>query len=256
MTPSDENTTPDPVETDDPQPQPVTTTVAAHDAHAAVHPGAPPAAATGDGPDDTAGHPAGDAASRPTMTLTVDHGALTDAPVWESHARGTNWAATITAIDPAKPGGLDRAFWQRARGDFLYLLPERGVRVGDALEFAGDYTTASGNRSPNRWYGVVTEIGTATLVLAGYDTARAAYEAGQELLSRRIDGQPDAVDTSVELALAELNAALTEPGRCWYVRRGPVPDAPTLPGELDRIEFVLLTDDAAREAGLLEDSRT
>ena len=66
----------------------------------------------------------------------LELGALTEVPVWESHERGTNFAATLTGLNPSSPGGLDRVFWKRAKGGYFYLVPD-GLQPGALVEFAG-----------------------------------------------------------------------------------------------------------------------
>jgi len=86
------------------------------------------------------------------VRVRVVAGGIPEAPVWESHKRGKNWAAIVGA-DPRMPGGLSRRFLERGRGDFLYMLGD--LSLFDALEFAGDYVSFNGNVTQNRWYGVV-----------------------------------------------------------------------------------------------------
>jgi hypothetical protein len=84
--------------------------------------------------------------------LPVANGALLEAPILETHIRGTNYLA-IVDVDGTMPGGLERRFCPRARGDCLYLIESIGVF--DALEFAADYTTSVGKRKRIRWHGIV-----------------------------------------------------------------------------------------------------
>lgn len=91
------------------------------------------------------------------LTLKISHGALTEVPKWENHARGKNWWAKI-AIDPTAPGGLKRVFANKARGDdFFYLVPD-WCKPGTPVEFAGDYISGGGKRSRDRMWGVITEV--------------------------------------------------------------------------------------------------
>jgi len=99
-----------------------------------------------------------------TITLAIEHGALTEVPKWENHKRGKNWWAKI-AIDPTAPGGLKRHFADKARGDdFYYLIPE-WAKPGVPVEFAGDYISGGGRRSRDRMWGVITEVHADKLVL-------------------------------------------------------------------------------------------
>lgn len=86
------------------------------------------------------------------VRIRVVAGGISEAPVWEAHKRGKNWAAIIGA-DPRMPGGLSRRFLERGRGDFLYMLGD--LSLFDAVEFAGDYVSWGGGVSQNRWHGVV-----------------------------------------------------------------------------------------------------
>ncbi len=55
-------------------------------------------------------------------TISIQHGALMDAPVYQTHSRGKNWFATIKP-NPTAPAGLDRKFHEKGKGDYYYLLP-------------------------------------------------------------------------------------------------------------------------------------
>lgn len=85
--------------------------------------------------------------------LTLANGALLTAPIYENHRRGSNWLAVID-IDATMPGGLERRFMERGKGECICLVEQVGLF--DALEFAADYTTSVGKKIRNRWYGVVT----------------------------------------------------------------------------------------------------
>jgi len=187
-------------------------------------------------------------AAAPVEILPIDHGALTKCPVWETHSRGKNWAATIT-VDPVMPGGLGRQFWDHAQGaDHYYLVPP-GLRVGDAVEFAGDYFTGGGSRQKDRHFRTVTAVTADALTMACYDTAREAIDAGAA--ARRALDAPkkitsDLLDSAVEDALVALNEAVTEPGYTWYTERH------FDEGQVVELRFQLLDDDAARARGLLD----
>ena len=51
----------------------------------------------------------------------------------------------VISKDPAAPAGLGREFQPKARGEYGYMLSS--LKVGDAVEIAGDYTSGGGNRS-------------------------------------------------------------------------------------------------------------
>lgn len=97
---------------------------------------------------------------REPLKFAVMNGAMLEAPVWETHERGSNWAAVI-GVDPTKPGGLSRTFVERGRGVCLYTVDQ--VTVFDPMEFAGDYFTYAGSKRMTRWYGVVSEKNTEGL---------------------------------------------------------------------------------------------
>lgn len=112
------------------------------------------------------------------ISLPVEHGALREAPVFEPHKRGRNWCAVIQP-DPAKPGGLDRAFLEVAKGDGNYYLTAP-IRAGDALEFGADYISGSGNPQRKRFYAVVLEATDQYIELEPYPTARDCLIAAEK----------------------------------------------------------------------------
>jgi hypothetical protein len=117
------------------------------------------------------------------VRLEIREGALTELPVvndrilWESHARGKNWMATI-ARDPTAPNGLARTFLAKARGDYFYLCPPGTLAVGDAVEIGADYYTAGGNATRRRWYGHVAAVAAGWIDLVPAPSAAAAIDAG------------------------------------------------------------------------------
>jgi len=91
------------------------------------------------------------------VTLSVINGVLFQAPIYELHAtRAVNYLAIID-VDGTCPGGLSRRFASKVRGEGLFAVEQIGVL--DALEFAADKAPyfAGGNKTRNRWYGVVVE---------------------------------------------------------------------------------------------------
>lgn len=121
------------------------------------------------------------------IALRVEDGALASIPrgYWESHSRGKNWMALISS-DPTKPGGLDRTFTQKAKGDLYYMLPF--WMAGDAVEFGADYYSGGGRKSPKRWYGFFVRSfdgenydgeATSYVVLRACSTAKEAIKAGE-----------------------------------------------------------------------------
>jgi hypothetical protein len=124
---------------------------------------------------------------------SIEDGALIECPVYETHKRGKNWAATIT-VDPAKPGGLGREFWTHAKGESYYMVP--ALSVGDAVEFGGDYYSGSGRKTADRWYGYVVRIDPETdeeygrLILCQCSTGKAAVKEGEKYAAKQATGLP------------------------------------------------------------------
>jgi hypothetical protein len=85
----------------------------------------------------------------------VMNGGLLEVPIWGSHHRCKNWAA-IVSLDPTKPGGIDRWWFNRGSGPVKLIVPNE-LEVHDPVEFGADYIRGSGYRDPERWYGVILE---------------------------------------------------------------------------------------------------
>jgi hypothetical protein len=117
-----------------------------------------------------------------TIRIACAGGAMLEAPIWETHHRGTNYLAVI-GVDPTMPGGLSRRFINKGRGDCFYLTEQ--LAVGDAREFAGDYTTSVGARKRERLYGVVVEKTDRVLVVKPYEKGILAVVAAEELRRAR-----------------------------------------------------------------------
>lgn len=78
--------------------------------------------------------------------------------IFESHKRGTNWIATVKP-NRASPGGLDRDFWAKGSGGGRWCkIPPSGLRRGDLIEFAGDYSSTRGNKTRDRSYVLVLRV--------------------------------------------------------------------------------------------------
>jgi len=149
-----------------------------------------------------------------TKTYPVEHGAMTDVPIYENHERGTNWLAKISP-NPSAPGGLDREFVERGRGKYYYLVAD--LEPGTPVEFGADYRTSGGRKRPNRWYGVVARVATDAIEFAPANDADEAFALAEEM--------EDEIPTINRLALkderdalvarlAEIDEAL---GREWVV---------------------------------------
>ena len=119
-----------------------------------------------------------------SYNLKVEENALTEAPCWENHRRGKNWCAEISK-NPGKPGGLERIFWERARGTYLYHMPT-DLEVGVPLEFGADYYTIAGSPKRTRIYGVVTAVAPDCITFETYPTAVQAIKAGEALTASLI----------------------------------------------------------------------
>ncbi len=119
-------------------------------------------------------------------TSVVLAGGIVSAPIYETHHRGKNWAAIIQA-NPTSPGGIDRVWLPRGRGEFLYMVGR--LDRFDAVEFGADYVTMMGNKHPKRWFGVVRvltgnqieieEVGSAVTALLRSIELRAVVPALQ-----------------------------------------------------------------------------
>jgi hypothetical protein len=116
-----------------------------------------------------------------TISLQVESGALIQAPIWESRRGGRNWLAVISP-NPRAPGGLDRRFLDRGRGEYLYLL-NRDLRRGRPVEFGADL-----GHDRNRWYGLVLSVSDSEVTLEHHRTARAACTAAAAMAP---DPDPD-----------------------------------------------------------------
>jgi len=124
--------------------------------------------------------------------LGIEAGALIEVPCWESHRRGRNWFATITGKDPRAPGGFARAFHNRARGEFFYLIDD--VQEGDAIEFGGDYYTGSGKSVRDRVHGVVRSITDSEIVIERAKGPAGALKLAAALVVGGAEGTGEVTD--------------------------------------------------------------
>jgi hypothetical protein len=95
-------------------------------------------------------------------SLLVANHALLNAPIFETHSRGSNWLAVID-VDASQPGGLSRRFMPRGRGECLYTIEQ--LSLFDPVEFGADYTSSFGGKKRDRWYGVVTALTEGSLIV-------------------------------------------------------------------------------------------
>ncbi len=130
--------------------------------------------------------------------LLVANGALLQAPIFETHSRGSNWLALID-VDMSQPGGLSRRFMNRGRGECLYDVEQVGLF--DAVEFGADYTTSMGSKKRHRMYGVV--VGKTDGMLAIEEAA-----SGAKAVVRSKEARQSTADRAAALRL-EKEALIT-----------------------------------------------
>jgi hypothetical protein len=121
-------------------------------------------------------------------TLRILEGGLLDAPVWSAQKRARNWCATVRA-DPTAPGGMQRRFWNHGRGDIFRYIVATDLITLDVVEFGADQIAWSGNRHPDRFYGVVVELTKDKLVLAECPSASVAFVLAEDLRAQAREGQ-------------------------------------------------------------------
>jgi hypothetical protein len=159
--------------------------------------------------------------------LLVANGALLQAPVHETHFRGSNWLAIID-VDASCPGGLSRRFVNRGRGECLYDIEQ--VNCFDSIEFGADYTTSLGSKKRLRWHGIVAAKTEGFLLVeecqSGAKAVLRAKEARQNVTDRAaaIRAQRDALLSKAEeldREIASLEAteaeAASSPNRALVV---------------------------------------
>jgi len=111
------------------------------------------------------------------LKLRLANGALLDVPVYQKHKRGTNWCAIID-IDGTAPGGLSRRWLPKGKGACYYMT--EGLTLFDPVEFGADYTTTTGNRHRDRWYGVIIAKTDDFLLIEAYKSGPAAILAAKD----------------------------------------------------------------------------
>ncbi len=107
---------------------------------------------------------------------------------YESHRRGKNWTATVKC-NKAAPGGMDRNFWSHGSGS--YVVP--ACTVGDYLEVAADYYTASGGKRSDRHYFRVLEINSERIVVreSGTPPAKPGDVDAERFAAGLVDTAPE-----------------------------------------------------------------
>ena len=135
------------------------------------------------------------------MCLDIDSEAIEN-PIYESHKRGSNWAAILVGKNAAS---MDRQFLPQ-KGS---VIDVSGIHLGLVLEIAGDYTSSGGNKTRNRIYGVVADRNELALVLDIYASdAKALSAANKGIKSIEADDEPLA---TVDPYVAKLaDAVMTE----------------------------------------------
>lgn len=111
-------------------------------------------------------------------TFKIELNAMLEVPIWETHKRGTNWAAIIEK-NPDSPGGIGRDFLTKAKGDYYYKVDK--LSLNSPIEFGADYTSNGGKKYRKRWFGVVIKITEEELYIQEYLTARQAINNAKAL---------------------------------------------------------------------------
>jgi hypothetical protein len=98
------------------------------------------------------------------LEAVVKNGCVDQGPIhYESHKRGRNWMATVTA-DKTKPGGLARSFWDKGTTSWRKL--PAGLMAGDVVEVAGEYVTGGGRNDKDRIYIRIVAVEAGRLLYA------------------------------------------------------------------------------------------
>lgn len=112
---------------------------------------------------------------------------------------------------------MTRKFWTQARGQaaqiFKYIIPDT-LSTYEVIEFGADDIAYSGNRRPNRWYGVVLAlVGGTQLCVCPCENAAAAFMTANELRATILAKAPTnpVEEPAPESAPAPAPAAEPEP---------------------------------------------
>lgn len=142
----------------------------------------------------------------------IEEGCLARVPVYESHSRGKNWLAVISS-NPKAPGGLDREFAAKCKGDLYY--DAAGLVAGTAVEFGADYYSGGGRKNPKRWYGCVvrravyrpgTEEQAEYLVVVQHGTGKEAIKAAEKVPAQPVKTDAEGgIMSELDVALSRLN---------------------------------------------------
>ena len=140
-------------------------------------------------------------------TYKIENGALIEVPAYEYHSRGKNWLAVIK-LDPSQPGGINRIFLEKAKGDYLYMVSN--LSQYDPVEFGADYYSSGGKKHPARIYGVVMSINSQELTFEKCSTPREAILLSQQK-QQYIDKEALLKEKEqLEKRLTEINKLLEE----------------------------------------------
>lgn len=124
------------------------------------------------------------------ITNKLELGALLEVPIYKNHRRAKNWFARIKK-NPMAPGGLDREFAPRAKGEYYYMLPN-DWNVGDPIEFGADYYTIAGRKLANRFYGVIVEKTETYVIFEKAKSSSQAIQKAREYAQKGIkDSEPN-----------------------------------------------------------------
>jgi hypothetical protein len=117
----------------------------------------------------------------------LEGGAMTEVPIYGDTNKHKNWMA-IVKPNPTAPGGLDRKFLKKARGDYYYMVSD--CFTGDVVEFAADYVAyTSGKVTQAREYAVVVEAKPDSISLLPFSDAKSAWAWRRENLRRHDDDE-------------------------------------------------------------------
>ena len=83
---------------------------------------------------------------------------------YSSHRRSRNWLAVVKP-NRTCPGGLERNFLERVRGNPSYYHVNGELEEGTVLEIASDYYTGSGKKRPRREYRAILVVDENAVVL-------------------------------------------------------------------------------------------
>lgn len=145
------------------------------------------------------------------MTLLIVDGCI-ESINFETHKRGKNWVAIVTS-NKTCPGGLEREFLDHGSKGW-YKIPD-AIKVGDVLEFGGDYYSGSGHKNPSREYVKVLAKAPRLMVVSNpvktFPQARDSEEkANLSCLEASEEDKLAALKTSAKAQIQELLVAFRQ----------------------------------------------